>query len=1029
MPPENQQGASALSILHEPDWTQTHSHRVGTRGRDARFMGITHSGDETTQKDLEEVAEETLNELREKVKKGELVTVRDIMEKQIDFHLQKPRVHPKFWRYVLHTTEDFIKQGQPWPINQKKREEAEKKKKEKEEEENKMKEEEKKTKQKKKKNGDGGNGQDKQDDQQDHEQKDDAQEENKKPKRSTEEEALLQCLQYEQKYMCLMRKNDGKGSSPLADEDLPQQIDEADQFSPDSWIPRSDKLIRLTGKHPLNAEVELTTLFEAGFITPSAIHYVRNHGAVPHLLWENHKVEITAGKTLIFGMEELKNSFPSINIPIFIACDGNRRKELNMIRKTKGFNYTAAASGCAYWKGVLLRDVLLKADIQDLMEKASHKRFWVNFEGADTLSKGKYTTCMPLEYVIEPVNDVILAYQMNDHPIPPDHGYPLRLMVPGWVGARSVKWLTKVWVTDYENDNYYYIYDNRQLPSFVTDAESETAQIMYHHPSTLCNAQMLNSIIVRPAQGEQINLVNVKKGKIYRVEGFAYSGNGNEISRVEISLNGGNDWLYCVRKFPESPIRHGRKFWTWLHWHIDLDISKLIRAESIIVRATDEHRSTQPLEPIWNIEGMMNNCWYKVHPEVCENPDDGEAYLLFRHPVEAANGMNGWMKPSTQETIEEVKRKASAPGKQFTRQEIEKHYTEDDCWIVVDGNVYDATSVLSWHPGGKGPIMAHAGAVHMDTTNEFTSIHDNYAQGKLKECILGKVTERAMNHMKREAEQKEKENAQGGEKNPQIALDKHKWTQAKLVKKKRLSDDTQQYTFSLPPPAKKLGLETGQHVQVGFHFEDRLVVRPYTPVRPILEEEDDGTFDLVVKTYFPDQDQPGGTMGNILDCLREGEEIEVKGPSGAIRYLGHGTFAVDDKEYSFENVSLIVGGSGVTPGYQIIARILGNKQDKTKIKVIDANKSEGDILMKEKLDEFSKNSEGKFEIVHVLSHPSHDWKGLSGHVNEDIIKKHAFEPCDKNVALLCGPPTMIQKAALPALKDWGYDEDCNLFGF
>lgn len=83
MPPENQQGASALSILHEPDWTQTHSHRVGTRGRDARFMGITHSGDETTQKDLEEVAEETLNELREKVIKGELVTVRDIMEKQV----------------------------------------------------------------------------------------------------------------------------------------------------------------------------------------------------------------------------------------------------------------------------------------------------------------------------------------------------------------------------------------------------------------------------------------------------------------------------------------------------------------------------------------------------------------------------------------------------------------------------------------------------------------------------------------------------------------------------------------------------------------------------------------------------------------------------------------------------------------------------------------------------------------------------------------------------------------------------------
>lgn len=71
---------------------------------------------------------------------------------------------------------------------------------------------------------------------------------------------------------------------------------------------------------------------------------------------------------------------------------------------------------------------------------------------------------------------------------------------------------------------------------------------MYHHPSTLCNTQMLNSAIVRPSQGERINLVDVKKGKVYRVEGLAYSGNGNEIARVEISLDGGGNWLHCVRK-------------------------------------------------------------------------------------------------------------------------------------------------------------------------------------------------------------------------------------------------------------------------------------------------------------------------------------------------------------------------------------------------------------------------------------------------------------------------------------------------
>jgi nitrate reductase (NAD(P)H) len=143
-----------------------------------------------------------------------------------------------------------------------------------------------------------------------------------------------------------------------------------------------------------------------------------------------------------------------------------------------------------------------------------------------------------------------------------------------------------------------------------------------------------------------------------------------------------------------------------------------------------------------------------------------------------------------------------------------------------------------------------------------------------------------------------------------------------------------------------------------------------------MKNEDDGTFDLVVKTYYPDENQPGGTMSNILDCLRDGEEIEVKGPSGEIRYLGKGCFAVDGREYTFDNVSFILGGSGVTPGYQVIARILSDKDDKTKIKVIDANKTEGDILMQSDFGDFSKNHKEQFEIVHVLSHPGENWKGL-----------------------------------------------------
>jgi nitrate reductase (NAD(P)H) len=457
-----------------------------------------------------------------------------------DFHLDRPDVHPNFWRYVLHTTESFIKYEQPWEINLKKKNGKEQK-------------QDGATQPKQQGNPDNQSQPKQNCEQGDRKQNEtdqgkDTNGSNSNSKISHEEQALLEFLQNERKLRSLMQKDDGKGFSPLQDETLPEQIDEADQFTRDSWIPRNDKLIRLTGKHPLHAEADLRTLFEAGLITPSPIHYVRNHGAVPHLLWENHTLEVTASEKLTFMMDDLKEEFESINIPIFIACDGSRRKELNMIKKTRGFNFTAAAAGCSYWRGVLLRDVLTKAGATEMLTSNPDKNFWVNYHGADELGQGKYEMSIPLEYAMDATNDVILAYEMNDHPIHPDHGYPLRLIVPGWVGARSVKWLSKIWISEDENDSYYHIYDNRQLPSFVTDTASDLAQIMFRHPSTICNEQMLNSVVVRPEQGERVDLVDVKLGKKYRIQGYAYNGSGNEIDKVEISLDDGDSWLYCVRK-------------------------------------------------------------------------------------------------------------------------------------------------------------------------------------------------------------------------------------------------------------------------------------------------------------------------------------------------------------------------------------------------------------------------------------------------------------------------------------------------
>jgi nitrate reductase (NAD(P)H) len=227
-------------------------------------------------------------------------------------------------------------------------------------------------------------------------------------------------------------------------------------------------------------------------------------------------------------------------------------------------------------------------------------------------------------------------------------------------------------------------------------------------------------------------------------------------------------------------------------------------------------------------------------------------------------------------------------------------------------------------------------------------------------------------------------------------------------------------------------------------MRDKMLIRSYTPTAPLLpaprekegrpngetcdenehqnDDEDkvtdgQGTFQLTVKTYFPTDEQPGGAMSNILDCVPIGEEVEIRGPTGEIVYNGNGKFVIEGKQRTFKRISLVLGGSGITPGYALIARIvLSGDDNETQIRVVDANKSEQDILLKDELDGFERKSEGKVKIVHVLSHSGDGWKGLKGHVNADILKENLFEPNEDSVVFLCGPPAMVQKAALPALR-------------
>ncbi|KAF6219564.1 hypothetical protein HO133_004033 [Letharia lupina] len=229
---------------------------------------------------------------------------------------------------------------------------------------------------------------------------------------------------------------------------------------------------------------------------------------------------------------------------------------------------------------------------------------------------------------------------------------------------------------------------------------------------------------------------------------------------------------------------------------------------------------------------------------------------------------------------------------------------------------------LNWHPDVQAAKLGHAGRVHQDASDEFASIHHGYAFQKLNECILGTVTEKAAAFMKKNAEIKAKDLAQSSNGDDGLALQKHSWVPVHLKDRKR---------------------------------PNHMCVRAYIPTRSMLESEEDRTLQLVVKTYFPNDDQPGGAMSNVLDCIPLNEEIEARGQTGEIEYRGNGLRIIEGQKMRFSRIA-----------------------------VIDANMSEADILLKDELHDFKENHEGQFTIDHVFSHPSEDKNGTKEHVNAEI---------------------------------------------
>ncbi|CAK9065454.1 Nitrate reductase [NADH] (NR), partial [Durusdinium trenchii] len=317
-------------------------------------------------------------------------------------------------------------------------------------------------------------------------------------------------------------------------------------------------MLRNTGAHPFNSEPPLKRLQEAGWITPPSLYVVRNHGAVPQLSWSEHQLQISGvPKPVNLSMEQIASGEwgTIVSIPVTFICAGNRRKEQNMTKKTVGFDWGAGAVGNSVWTGVRLCDLLAAVGIT----RPSKEHRFVHFEGPlGELPQGKtgsYGTSIDLGWALDRERDVLLAFKQNGELLTPDHGFPLRTLLPGCIGGRMIKWLSSMWVSDKPSENHYHYFDNRVLPPHV-DADLAYAEGWWYKPEYIINHMNINSAMFEPRHNSFVKEVSLPK--TLKVSGYAYTGGGHKIIRAEISLDSGKSWEITELSRPEDEIAEAR---------------------------------------------------------------------------------------------------------------------------------------------------------------------------------------------------------------------------------------------------------------------------------------------------------------------------------------------------------------------------------------------------------------------------------------------------------------------------------------
>lgn len=319
-------------------------------------------------------------------------------------------------------------------------------------------------------------------------------------------------------------------------------------------------------------------------VTPVGLHYLLIHYDIPDVDESDWRLRVggCVEQPMELGLEELQQR-PAVTRRVTMECAGNGRARLTPPVLSQPWVNEAVGTG--EWTGTAVADLLEDAGVQERGVEAV-------FTGADRGLQGgidqAYARSVDLHELR--ASGALLAWDLNGAPLPPQHGAPVRLVVPGWYGMTSVKWLTHIEVVDTPFDGYQQsrAYRWRDLPDDVGAPLSRMA---------------VRSLMLPPGVPEFSTRRRIVERGVHELRGRAWSGHG-WITAVETSVDGGRSWQAADLEPPTDPAA-----WTqWrATWHADTpgDVE-------VCCRATDAAGHTQPDEPVWNVGGYAVNAVHRV---------------------------------------------------------------------------------------------------------------------------------------------------------------------------------------------------------------------------------------------------------------------------------------------------------------------------------------------------------------------------------------------------------------------------------